>query len=370
MPETEIKKMKTSTGIHTFSLTLPRLGYQKVQEIVDSAYDNHYQVSSKSDQYNLDHVYKFDEFAEQGIRIEAFQYASHPGFVRLMLTPGSLLHGEYRPMDLFDASKEDWKKIQAAFNSQVNLDGFPISWDKFSLSRIDVTWDFYLDNDEEVIAWIHTIKKSMRSPKYRKIEFTKKTAKDPTEANRHSCEYCTATKRRDKKNGREYGKQPATAFKAYDKRFEVADENILDKPVLRLELSLSRQSLLSRLKKKKTSRIRKILKGAAKGAEDIIFRFLKSSMYIDGNIFLYEDALKMILNEPRLKDKRRAQMLELLRKCSDSDNLFSALKKMNLKRGQQDALLKSFKKINLSPITLPNSSKIQELPSIRDLIEY
>ena len=213
----------------------------------------------------------------------------------------------------------------------------------------------------------------MRSPRYTLHEFNKKDQKkgivaDAAEANCHSCEYTTATKKKNRKQSSEHWKQPETAFKAYDKCFEVNDSSVLDEPVLRLELSLTRQSLYRRLKKKNFENHQEALNAAAKAAEHMISKFIQSSMFTDGKVLRYKDAVSEIENAENIKDKDVKKMTELLKRCSESSNLFYALQKMNLSRQQERNLLKKFKYMGISSVTLPNTSSLYELPSVNKLL--
>ena len=151
--------MKSKSGIHTFCLINSRQGYQNLQAVIESAYDRRYKVNKKSDKYNLDHFYDINEYAGTGIRIHIAQFAAHPGFVRVILTPGSILSNEYNPTLLFKAKEKEWTKIQKKYKQLIQLDGIPDNLDSFSLNRIDITWDFYLDHEEEVLEWVRVLKK-------------------------------------------------------------------------------------------------------------------------------------------------------------------------------------------------------------------
>ena len=64
-------------------------------------------------------------------------------------------------------------------------------------------------------------------------------------------------------------------------------------------------------------------------------------------------------------------MLYLLRKTSGSDNLSNALDKLieeyRLSKKQVENILAHFVKLDISPITLPNSSKVTMLPALTAL---
>ena len=61
-------------------------------------------------------------------------------------------------------------------------------------------------------------------------------------------------------------------------------------------------------------------------------------------------------------------MLYLLRKTSDKDSLTTALEHLkirdNLNKSQLNTILKKFKRLGISPITLRNDSKFDMLPAL------
>ena len=363
------EQKKSVSGIHTVSFTLPQQRYARLKEIADEAYDRRIKVMHTKDQHNLDHSYEFSREKDGGVRAEVHMYATHPGCARLILTPGSILSGCYDPMRLYQGTQKEWNDVQKKYWKQAPLKSLPKSLDDYSLSRIDLTWDIYMESHEEVEAWIHVFKKSMRSPRYKRVEFQEDSARARKDANKHSCEYCTSTKQ-SKKKRHSRGKQPETAFKVYDKCYEVNDKKILDQPVLRLELSLTRQSLVQRLKADKSISTEKLLSEAAKNAKVLIWKFVKSAMMTEGEYESYSMlALHIDLNENIIGKKYRKAAAKLVEKCSDCDNLYHALIKAEKKKSRRNPLLKQFAKISLNPVSLPNSFKVHALPSIRTLLE-
>ena len=353
------------SGSHTACFVLPRRGYQTLQSIADAAYEAGYPVEKKADKYNLNHTFKVRVLPNMGIGITIKQFCTCPGNVKVKVAFGSLLSGEYDPMRLYQGGQ--WKIVRQCFREMLDIRGLPDDLEDYTLGRDDLTEDIRMSSDEEVVQWVRVFLKSMRSGKYHRQKFTKdsKRVNEPAEANRHSTEYCTATKHKDKKTKRETGIQPRTAFKAYDKHFEVADEGILSEPVLRLELTHTGDALRRKLKLKKSSN-QKVLDAAASQAEELIWSFVESSMFVDGRHLRFDDAISLIRTSPEIKDKHRAEMEELVRKCSDKENLYRALDGIGKKH--RATLLKWFKKVNLSPISLPNDCAIRSLPSIRELL--
>lgn len=91
-------------------------------------------------------------------------------------------------------------------------------------------------------------------------------------------------------------------------------------------------------------------------------------MLIDGEILRYEDAMERVSKAPNISEKHRKQMRELIQKCSDCENLYYALQKMYLSDKQRDRLLRQFRELGTSPVTLRNGSPLEKLPSIKEFL--
>lgn len=82
----------------------------------------------------------------------------------------------------------------------------------------------------------------------------------------------------------------------------------------------------------------------------------------------YEDAVKQVRQVQLLKEKTRSRMLYLLRKTSDRDSLAAALEDLRteekLSKSQCSNILKKFKQLGFSPITLRNDSEFGTLPAL------
>ena len=369
--------MKRNDGIHTCAFSKAKQGYQALQAMADSAYRNKFEVESHSDKFNLNHTYELNGMSELGIKVKIKQFAAHPGYARAKLTFGSMLNGTYAPLHLYKGKEGEWKAVQDRYSDWLDLDGFPNDLNDLSLARIDLTEDIKCENAFTVDWTVYAIGKSVVSPKYHGVRFSKKNSReeDPKEANRHSVEYCTKTKRKDKKRGRTTGIQPRTAIKAYNKTYEVNKRykkkgcsNRVEDDILRVELTHTGTALRRKLKVSKSASNREVVDAAAQNAHGLIWRFLKSGMFTEGSFLRFDAAIKEIQANPEIKDQYRPLMLGLIRKVSDCDNICNAAKRMGLSGKELRKLLRQFAKIRLSPVTLPNEGTPKQLPCIAELM--
>lgn len=367
--------LSRNSGCHTGAFSKAKQGYHALQALADDAYERGYEVRCKHDKYNLNHTYKLDSLSEQGVKFSIHQYATHPGFARLKLTFGSLLSDEYDPLRLYKGKKDEWDNVQDAYSDLFELDGFPSNLNKLSLSRLDLTEDIELTSASEVDWMVHVLGKSMKSTKYHRERFThkRKDVVDPDEANHHSMEYCTQATRRDKKRQCITGIQPRTAFKAYNKTYEINQRSEQSKriknKILRLELTHSGVALRRKLKLNKKSSNKKIINSAAQQAHELIWRFMKSGMFTEGRFYRYDDAIQIIEQSFDISKDTRVLMQRLCHKVSECDNLGNALNRMGLGKKEQRRLLRLFAKLNLSPVTLPNEKTPKQLPSIAEFMK-
>ncbi len=367
--------MKRNSGIHTVALSKPKQGYHALQAMADDAYAQGYSVEQKRDRYNLNHTYELNGMSDQGISVKIKQFATHPGFARVKLALGSMLSGSYDPLRLYDG--DGWDSIQEIFRDSLQLEGLCDGLNKLALARVDMTEDSKLDNAAAADAYVAVIAKSVKSGKYRRHRFSGASddVDDPAVANRHSVEYCTKTRRKDRKRQRETGTQPRTAFKAYNKGFDINRINRkkgtpdrVAEDVLRLELTHTGTALRRKLKLGKGASNGKIVDTATERAHELIWRFMKASMFVGGDFLRYDHAVKLIETSTKIKDEDRQPMLELVRKCSDCENICNAARAMELNRKSLEKLLRRFKKLGISPVTIPNNNPIKRLPSLTELM--
>ena len=145
------------------------------------------------------------------------------------------------------------------------------------------------------------------------------------------------------------------------------DESLVGKHILRFEAELKRAAIKKRLGKSAMETNSKLLSTAAQKAPEVIHWYLNRMQPPCEKYVRYKDAVGLI-EDAKLKEKTRDRMLYLLRKTSDKDSLTAALKDLKaeyrLTGSQCRTVLKKFRKLGISPITLPNSSEFDELPPI------
>ena len=310
----------------------------------------------KNDYFNESYRYGSDYFAAYGVKIYVSRERGSVWGLLVVVRP-TLILGDNDRSALYQLAKSSYKKMVKMADKMLSTVGISCSLDNMLLYRCDVTANLIFDDSNLVDEYIRILKKSLILPHYKLDRFREKEkkAKDCNLANRHSHkQYCKSA-----------------AFFVYDKtaQLEMTDHfpgALFGKKVLRLETQLRRKGLKKWVPGGKLGRNWEILRAAYKNRKNILSWYLKR-IQPDGKIVRYEDAVAVI-KSAKMKTRTRERMLYLLRKTSDKESLSAAQddlrKEFNLSKNQCNTVLKRFNKIGISPITLKNSSNLDELSSI------
>lgn len=302
---------------------------------------------SDSDYWDGSSKYWSNYFEEKGIKLEISQWnrgADTGWSLYVRIKPALVL--ELVPWALYQPDKANYREIVKRVDRLLETVGIHESIKEMSICRIDVTENQFYDEQDDVMQHLRLLKKSMIPAKYEQMWFSGdgSTVKDAKAANKHS--YKLQCK--------------STAFFVYDKtaQLQMIDRfprSVESQHILRLEVQMNRKAMLKKIGSCKSQF--QELKACAQSAEKIIRWFLKRLQPRCQQTVRYADAIALV--SAVRKESKRERMLYLLRKTSDSDNLSNALEKLKehfqLSPGQCWNVLKSFEKLGISPITLPNT---------------
>jgi len=348
------------SGIDSFSYyyVLTPKQKSKILETLKKLPEFRMELSSyKEDTYS----YLSDALAENGIKIWVSRISGKPWGLLLVIHPLLVLGSKDRSKLYQPQKKSEYQKIVKKVDKLLKSIKVPCSIDKMKLYRVDVTANLTFNEGTVVDEYMRILKKSCLLPHYRLNFFRNKEhkVKDCKTANEHSHkQYCKSS-----------------AFFAYDKTAQLEminafPDTLVSKRVLRLEAQLRRRGMSKWLEKNGIDDSNwRILKKLGGCSEKILQWYLKRLQPATGAYVRYQDAVDIIKGVKHLKT--RVRMLYLLRKASDSEILTAALAKLNEKYGlsgnQCRHILKKFRNLGISPITLKNSSKFSELPPLLTL---
>ena len=313
----------------------------------------------KNNEHNYEHdSYKYasDYFTKQGVKLQISRTEENPWELLVIIHP-TLVLGENDRSALYYASKSSYNKIVKTVDKILKQINVPFSLDDMPLYRLDVTVNLIFDDGRLVDEHIRILKKSKILPHYKLDWFREKEkkAKDCKLANRHSHKQ----------------RCQSASFFAYDKtaQLEMIDhfpDALMGKKILRLEAQLRRKTLKKWVPNKALGSNWEIIRDVYKNRKKIIKWYL-GRIQPAGRYVRYKDAVGLI-EDAKLKEKTKDRMLYLLRKTSDKESLTAAVKDLKveyrLTDSQCSTVLKKFRKLRISPITLPNSSELDELPPI------
>lgn len=346
---------KLGYGVHTYSVgqVLTYKQYRKIKKkCLDSGKikENSNIIAGMESYFYYGHV-------EQGIKLYLFGLSGHIYHLSVQIEPCRVL-GSSDPTALFHANQQHYKQLVKTVDAQLQKFSVPGSIDGMKVSRCDVTINASFDDRNILLEYLRILKKGYVPKKFEVIKFQKDEgkARDWESANKTS--YCISGK-----NER---------FLVYDKISQLEmigrwDEGVTNKIILRFEAELQREALKKYLGKVAMQSNWKLLSVAMDNATSIIRRYLQK-MRLDCNAYLcYANAASLIENA-QVSAKTKERMLYLMKKTSDSKNLNAALDKLRdrfeINRQQADRVLKKFRELGFSPVTLRNDSPYQELPSL------
>lgn len=310
----------------------------------------------RDDYENNSYEYASSYFAKQGVNLRISRIKGSVWGLYIIVHP-TLVLGDDDRSALYQVMKSSYIKIVKTVDKMLKPIHIPCSLDDMLLYRLDITVNLIFDSEYLVAEYIRIMKKSIIMPRYKVDRFREeeKKARDCKAANENSHkQYCKSA-----------------AFFIYNKtaQLKMIDRfpgTLIGKEVLRFEAQLRRKALKKWMPNEEFGDNWQIIRDTYKKREKIINWYLKRIQPV-GKYVRYKDAVDLVKNI-KFKKKVRERMLYLLRKASDKDSLTAALddlkKKHHLTSSQCKTVLKKFQKLGISPITLRNSSDLDELPSI------
>ena len=296
-------------------------------------------------------------YLDQGIKVYLHSKPGKLYRLRVQIEPCRVL-GETDPTALARMNRAQYQKMVKTADTLLKKLKVPCSIDKMKISRCDLTINLEFSDQNELMEYLRIFKKGLLIYPYEHIFFKKhdQKVKDWKAANDHShCISCNGAN-----------------FLIYDKIAQLVmidryDESLVGKHILRFEAELKRTSIKKHLGKSAMETNSKLLSAAAQKSPEVIRWYLNRMQPPCEKYLRYKDAVGLI-EDAKLKEKTRDRMLYLLRKTSDKETLTAALKALkveyHLTGSQCRTVLKKFRKLGISPITLPNSSELDELPPI------
>ena len=344
--------MKRKSGIHTYAVS-KELTHRQYAEILRSAsdYGRPYQSNWSGEEKNTTkRTYRFERFP--GIQLTLYditkdEYNAGIKRVTVQIEPCRVL-GDRDPTALFHPTKQSYGELLKCLGNAFTTLSIPGEADTMPLCRVDITENILLDSPVMVRSYLHVLKKGLVPRDYTLEKFRKGKAKDTQRANQHS--RCL--------------KANHVTVLAYDKVDQLkmigrGEELMREDSILRIEVQMKRKKFQQYVRKDAEGN-RAILKELYRQRKAILEGYLKKMGLVYGRHFIYQHAVRRVECAIRNPGQQK-RMLLLIRKCSDCKNLTQAIKYLEengVSKKQIACLLEKFRKIGVSPITLPNACEI------------
>ncbi len=371
--------MKVSDmGIHTLSF-FAKLGYAVIQDVIDEMFENGNTFEVYKGHHGRSRIVCNTSFSDDGITLYANQFkgAGTSGII-VRANPCVVQSKQFEPTELYEPTETSLRKLSDQVNEYLETfdytrDSTPTEYydplfdaTQMSLSRIDPCANILCDSEEEMKQLKRLFTKAAIIPHYWRDFFPEdsKMVKDPVKANKHSYRQSCGSNKSKKKS-----RKNRASITVYDKKYQLQQINrcpaeLMDKHMLRIEAELTRSAFLHMVKDTDRNNPLALIKAVYNKTPQILYKYMKRMFLVEGVFVTYNEAVDCI-NSANFKADTKERMLYLVRKTSDSDNLTNALKKTQKQFHLSDQgitrLLKKFEKLGINPITLPNSSKIEQI---------
>ena len=323
--------MKTTNGIHTFSLKV-RSSYSEIQNIITA----NTCIRITKDKFGLNNNYYIPTYKSTGVEILLHQSIAHPCWITLIVNPSSLLAGAYRPVSLYQPDKKSLRKLRSILDKV----GIEQRLREFKLSRCDLTQDIYCESVSERMLRLDYFRKSLPIRSYQPVTFGKYEENEEKwrGANQHS--WTIANK--------------SCAFSVYDKTYELkARHDIkIENNILRIELRLERKAIQ---KKVSSSAWDDQLLELFEKQKAIMNKFLHRLNQDYAVLITKEEALARIERSAYRKQTKK-KLRRIVKKADGCKSLAAVQKESRIKKSDFMKMLDRFSGMGFSPLVLPDSN--------------
>ncbi len=325
--------MKTTNGIHTFSLKV-RSSYSGIQNIITA----NACIRMKRDKFGLNNNYCIPTYKSTGVEILLHQSIAHPCWITLIVNPSSLLAGKYQPLSLYQPAKKSLRKLHKLLRGILDKVGVEQRLKEFRLFRCDLTRDIYCENSCEHMLRLDYFRKSLPIRSYQPVSFDKyeKNGEKWRSANQHSWTI----------------RNKSCAFSVYDKTYELKarhDMKIEDN-ILRIELRLERKAIQ---KKVSSSAWDDQLLELFEKQKAIMNKFLHRLHQDYAVLITKEEALARIERSAYRKQTKK-KLHRIVKKADGCKSLAAVQKESRIKKSDFMKMLDRFSRMGFSPLILPS----------------
>ena len=368
-----ITPLRIEDGIHTIEISQKTGGYHYIKGVVAPLFDYAHQTNNenlihvlKSDKTKLNELFEVNYNFKDGItmRINKSDIQEF-NFIKYIINPSSLSNNCFVPENLYIPVR-DQRLINNTLTDVINCfndlgviygKNWRFSFDRLSLSRIDLTRNIYFDSDVNLCELIRLFKKS-----YRKSNFLPVTFGDE----------------RDKHSFRIKSQDDSQSVSVYDKIYEIKNHRNNQDPkydrlnILRIEVSLQRSEFIRLLKETNTMEelfnmsFDEMLYRVYFLRYRIFRKYMNNIFRCSGKHYPFDIAERIIRKEiDSTVDIER--MIYFMNKVSNSFTYSTAMEKTmrhyNISQNVFFRIERLFDKINVNPICFVKNSDSKSMES-------
>ena len=368
-----INPIRIEDGIHTIEISQKTGGYHYIKNVVAPLFDYAHHTNDenlihvlKSDKVKLNELFEVNYNFKDGINmrinksdIQEFNY------IKYIINPSSLSNNCFEPENLYIPVRDnriidntlagvinDFNYLGATYDKDWHF-----SYDRLSLSRIDLTRNIYFDIDVNLCELIRLFKKSYRKSNFLPVSFGDE---------------------RDKHSFRIKSQDDSQSLSVYDKIYEIknhhknSDVKYDSMNILRVEISLKRSEFIRMLKE--TCSVDEL---SMMSFDEMIYKvyFLRNRVFrkylslvfrCSGKHYPFDVAQRIIRKEiDSSVDVER--MIYFMNKVSNSVTYHIAMEKtmrhFNISQNVFFRIERLFDKINVNPICFVKNSDSKSMES-------
>ena len=297
-------------------------------------------------------------YADKGAILTISKFNDSPWGLYVYLNPAQVLgssDGLYRP------DPKSYKQLHKTVDHMLSKIKAPHGLKDMKLSRVSVAVDLEMNKRYKVAAYLGILRQGFLPRHYANQPLQEdEVVSDAQYVSEHFYRQSCKT----------------TTFSVCD---QVALNNLntglplpqMGRKTLRLQIDLRRKAIRRKLKRKDREDHCKALMKLTEQADEIVTQQLRRMKLLNGCFLPYGEAVDAVSSKIK-GEKARERMLFLLEKVLDTGNLTTAVYRLkqhfDLSNRKANRLLRKFRDLGISPVTLQDSAK-KSLPGLGALLE-
>ena len=301
--------------------------------------------------------YKNLEYEDRGFIVTLFKSCDAPWGVYVYVSP-ALLMKQSTPNGLLPSRRKECKSLITHIDKLLRKTKSGLRCKAMKLSQMSIDLRLDLHNSWMPLTYLDVIRKGFLPRHYQDRPFGESDTRCAASVvNNHACRFSCKTV--DLLVG------DAKAFGNIDNGFRWTEGAIPDKTELCFQIRLSRRAIRRNVKGKTLKKHSDALASLAGQSEQLIANLLDRMKLLEGRFVCYAYAKKMISEIKRKGIKRKlTELTNLIHQGASLTEASETVQQMyGIDNRRRNWLFRKYKKLGISPVILPDSSK-DDLPPL------